>query len=322
MQHATISDSLRIKADNERLESAMMRSFEKVANGEVGLNSIYSEFKLLRRYIWSADMSRRGKESHLSVSYAGRRVSFEFSTENFKYSHDKLPSFGMYETQDKHSNETYSKATIEDISSLHGIDSVLAVSGGLTQQLLKIGVLQEGNDIRNITMVDISERQLLFNMVQLMAYDSMPGKFRAFWHMPDAGHRCIRVAEGTKIHLAESTIGNAVESAGTGRYFIDSSNIYGMVLHGSDRLHTQDTGMHMYGNDGYWESWQPEGRRFLSAIADNPKILAGSVYMAASSGSKRAVLQEKSGKDMVGYSYCDGTPAHGTCAYPGVALRK
>ncbi len=326
MPLTTVSGSLDIDTNDRRLRSAMTDSFERTAQGKVGLDSLYDEFKLLRSKAWTAGPSKRERDPHLCISYQGKRISFEFSTENFKYSNDKLASFAMYDSTDKHSNETYSNATIEDISGLKGIDSVLVVSGGLTQQLLKVGVLQENNDIRSVTLVDQSEKQLIYNMLQLIAYDAMPERFSAAWHVSGAERGSIRVEEGTTFRLAESSIIDAVADAGSGRYFIDSSNIYNMILwvvNGTSARHSAPQKCEI---DSWWEDWWPSGYQFLQTLAGNPNIASGSVYMAASVGSSRAIIQEKRqekrGSRMLEYSYCDGTEHHRTCVHPSISLRK
>ncbi len=314
--------NVEIETNDPAMRPLLRESFTEAANGTVALIDIANR---LRHTAPSCRTVPSKDSTYMGVSFSGQRISFDFSTENFKYFRkaDNSAQFHyLYDSKDGHSNEVYTMQTANDVERIKGIDSYLGVSGGLSQNLLLLSLLQRRNDIREVNLVDKNQQQLMFNLHQMVAYDADHSRFDPSWHLSMSPYLYMNIHSGTVFHFKESLIEDAVRRSPAGRYFIYSSNIYNIVLWVKQSSNGKEEEYYKHDTDTWWLPWWKEGCDFMVSIMGNERIADGSVYMSASCGTTRTILAEKGMGTMREYSYCDGTDFHDGCVHPSYYLRK
>ena len=320
-----IRSDLSIKTENEKLEPLLRKAVNKVLNTGAESMMLRTIYKELREEIYGI---RKTGAASLNVSYQGERISFSLDIPTFNYV-GRAHSTTYWE-----SNEAYSANIINDIGMLEGIDGYIGISGGLSQNMMLIAVLQQGNRIRSVDLCDLNQNQLVYNMLQLVGYDAFPDAFSPLRHIKNGEigtlvatskevYPIYTIKRGTTFRLHATTITHMIEgSRGIGVKFVYSSNAFEVKLDVISNTEGKNTRRISCWMDNCWNRWPMAYSKILQPIMGNGKMLEGTVHMAASTVSGRTTLTEKSSSKMLAYAYCDGTSEHTDCIHPSVELRR
>jgi hypothetical protein len=321
-----IRSALSIKTENEKLEPLLREAVNKVRDTGAESMTLRTIYKDLREEIH--DIRKTGAAS-LNVSYQGERISFSLDIPTFNYMDRRAYSTTYWE-----SNEAYSANIIKDIGMLEGIDGYIGISGGLSQNMMLIAVLQQGNMIRSVDLCDLNQNQLVYNVLQLVGYDAFPDAFSPLRHIKNGEigtavaaskevYPIYTIKRGTTFRLHATTITHMIEgSRGIGVKFVYSSNAFEVKLDVISNTEGKNTRRISCWMDNCWNRWPMAYSKILQPIMGNGKMLEGTVHMAASTVSGRTTLTEKSSSKMLAYAYCDGTSEHTDCIHPSVELRR
>ncbi|MEM0149608.1 MAG: hypothetical protein QXW10_01790 [Candidatus Micrarchaeaceae archaeon] len=259
---------------------------------------------------------KHAEKTDLSIEYSGKSIKFGLELQDFDY----FAGDRLYAS----SNESYSISTVKDMGMLEGIRDYIGISGGLTQVLTQIAVLQARNDIRTVSLCDINQKQLVYNALELARYDSMPSSFNLVNHIDfnnrymanieRANYKRIGVGKGTRFELVQSDFREMLDNAvSKSRKFLYSSNVYQFDI---PRLR-ESTGNNSL-LDNCWYRWGSEQEKLMDCIASSSVYGKGSVLMAASPDSDKALLMVKERNGLHEYSYCSSAAGHENCVHPSL----
>ncbi len=303
---------IEIDSTDPKVEELVRHSFRAVQESVLG-NTLLTEYKYLRSML----RAQKAKDNcDLSISYEGDRISF--SLEKMRL------NIAGWQTIYPTSNESYTIKTIEDMLSLYKIEGYNGVSGGMTQVLTQLSLLQVNNNIFKVELCDINQPQLIYNALQLARYDAMPEQFDLSAHIDFQGRRITSINEfgnlsvenGTKFTFHNEPFADLVKNAKPARQFLYSSNIYEIRLplqHGAEPSNLLNN---------CWTRWGTEIEDILGFISLSKNIRDGSGYMASAPDTSASVIATKEKQDLSVYSYCDASMDHKGCLHQSQMLRK
>ena len=147
-----------VHSSDAEVESRIKRSVRSVSESRLG-NALLTEYRGLA---YGLKKVKRRDGTDLSISYCGKTIEFTLNLRNFNY----LNEHRAY----MNSNEAYSIFTARDMRMLEGLEHYAGVSGGLTQVLTQVALLQEKNDISTVKLCDL--KQEFSRNIGIWAFDS------------------------------------------------------------------------------------------------------------------------------------------------------
>ena len=310
--HMGIYRKAAVHSNDEEVESRMERSIRSVSESRLG-NALLTEYRGLA---YALKKVKRRDGTDLSISYCGKTIEFTLNLRNFNY----LNEHRAY----MNSNEAYSIFTARDMRMLEGLEHYAGVSGGLTQVLTQVALLQEKNDISTVKLCDLKQEQLVYNALELVRYDVLPSSFNLLAHIDfinkynanvDRGYyKRMNIASGTRFELSQNDFAAFLDTLRHGsRSFLYSSNVYQFRVPGFQMADDADGLL-----DNCWNRWGNVQERIVDSFAASSRFAEGSAFMAASPDSTKSLVI---GRDSCGphlYSYCASETDHSNCIHPSL----
>ena len=305
---------LRMNADfevdtkNETIRDKISKALADVQKNRNG-NALLFSYKELRPYLKN---SRTRYYEEIKINYEGQRISFSMSARAYFIG-------GNFKNIYCHSNEGYTKATMDDMMALSGIEDYIGISGGLTQVITHLSALTHKNSIRHVNLYDRNGFQLIYNALQLARYDAMPNSISPMWHVESRDSReandvLALYGENNRFSmnfaLTQDTLEHAVENAENKRHFVYSSNAFEIAVGKEDGNEAR--------NENCWQD-QESGSMLVEKLRTSRGFENGSAYMAASVNMPITVILRKESRyegRMHLYSYCTGNREHSECVHP------
>ncbi len=301
-----------VHSNDELVERRVEHSIRSVSESRLG-NALLTEYKdLVGRF----SRIKHNAGTDLSISYSGGVIEFTLELKNFNY----LQEHKVY----VNSNETYSVFTARDMQMMEGIEHYAGVSGGLTQVLTQVALLQGKNDIDTIKLCDLKQEQLVYNALELVRYDALPSSLNLIAHidfinrynanMERGDYKHMKIKNGTRFELSQDNFAAFVDKLKYGsRSFLYSSNVYQIKVPGFQIADDADGLL-----DNCWNRWGNVQERIIGSLASSSRYAEGSALMAASPDSTKSLVIEKDSGEPRLYSYCASETNHSNCIHPSL----
>jgi hypothetical protein len=296
-----------VETENATIRDKVSKALSDVQDNRNG-NALLMSYKELRRCLRNND---RRYEKGIKINYEGQRISFRMSARAYFMG-------GNFKNIYYNSNEGYTKATMDDMAAISGIESYIGISGGLTQVITHLSALTHKNDIKCTNLYDRNGFQLIYNALQLARYDAMPNSISPMWHIEakdsmESNDVMALYGENNRFRmdfvLTHGTLEHAIENAEDKRHFIYSSNAFTIAVDKGDGKEAR--------NEDCWED-QDSGKTLVEKLRRSKSFKDGSTYMAASVNMPVTIMLRKEGRradDMRLYSYCTGIGEHAGCVH-------
>ena len=300
-----------VHSNDELVEHRIEHSIKSVSESRLG-NALLTEYKDL---VGGFSRIKHRAGTDLSISYSGRMIEFTLELKNFNY----LQEHKVY----VNSNETYSIFTVRDMQMMEGIEHYAGVSGGLTQVLTQVALLQGKNDIDTIKLCDLKQEQLVYNALELVRYDTLPSSLNLINHidfidrynanMERSNYKSMKIKNGTRFELLQDDFAALVDKLKYGsRSFLYSSNVYQFRVQGFQAADSDGL------LDNCWNRWGNVQERIIGSFASSSRFAEGSALMAASPDSTKSLVIEKDSGEPHLYSYCASETDHSNCIHPSL----
>ncbi|MEM3883832.1 MAG: hypothetical protein QXT94_02755 [Methanothrix sp.] len=296
-----------VETENATIRGKISKALTDVQSNRNG-NALLASYRELRPYL--RNNGNRYKDQ-IRINYEGQRISFSMSARAYFIG-------GNFKVVYYNSNEGYTKATMDDMMALSGIESYIGISGGLTQVITHLSALTHKNGIRCTNLYDRNGFQLIYNALQLARYDAIPSSISPMWHIEAKDSResndvLALYGENNRFHmnfvLTHDTIEHGIEKAESKRYFVYSSNAFNISVDRKDGREAR--------NENCWEN-QDSGKMLVEKLGSSSRLKNGSAYMAASVSMPVTIMLRKESRNDDGmhlYSYCTGTNEHAECVH-------
>ncbi|MCL4371738.1 hypothetical protein M1373_00235 [Candidatus Marsarchaeota archaeon] len=301
---------LEIECSNEGVRDAIAHAFSDAQANKNG-NALFTGFKDLNHAL----EYRNPENSSIRIEYAGRRISYSLGIGS--YAANGITGSIYY-----NSNEEYTKATMDDIKNISGLNAYLGISGGLTQIMTHMAALSHNNSIKEVKLCDKNGPQLMYNALQLARYDAMPESINPLKHIffadsieANEGFAAYSKKVPSDVHftLEHRTLEQMVVAAEPKKYFVYSSNAFSIAAK-KDRQHSVSN---LNGLEA-----QDRGAELVNMLRNSEGIKNGSYLMAASANATNTLVLHKGKRNgSIGiYSYCYGASAHNECKHPAKSV--
>jgi len=297
-----------VDTKNETIRDKISKALADVQKNRNG-NALLFSYKELRPYLRNS-MTRY--DDDIKIYYKGQRISFSMNARAYFIG-------GNFKNIYYNSNEGYTKATMDDMMALSGIEDYVGISGGLTQVITHLSALTHKNSIKRVNLYDRNGFQLIYNALQLARYDAIPSSISPMWHIESKDSResndvLALYGENNRFSmdfaLTHGTLEHAIENAENKMHFVYSSNAFGISIGKGDGKEAR--------NEDCWED-QESGSMLVEKLRTSKGFKNGSAYMAASVNRPITVILRKESKhegEMRLYSYCTGSVEHSECVHP------
>ena len=301
-----------VHSNDAEVESRIEHAIRNVSESRLG-NALLTEYKDL---IGGFGRIKHNAGTDLSISYSGKRIEFTLELKNFNY----LMEHNVY----MNSNETYSIFTIGDMQMIEGLEHYAGVSGGLTQVLTQVALLQGKNDIDTVMLCDLRQEQLVYNALELVRYDAFPSSLDLLTHiyfinrynanMERGNYKHMTIKNGTRFELSQDDFAAFVDKLKYGsRSFLYSSNVYQIKVPGFQTAGNSNGLL-----DNCWNRWGNAQEHIIDSFVSSSRFAEGSAFMAASPDSTKSLVIEKDSGEPRLYSYCASETDHSNCIHPSL----
>ncbi|MGC8538051.1 MAG: hypothetical protein ACP5MZ_03680 [Candidatus Micrarchaeia archaeon] len=308
-----IGREVAVHSNDAEVENRIKHAIRNVSENRLG-NALVTGYRDLEEGLRRAK-HRDGTE--LSISYSGKSIEFTLELKDFDY---LLLNRVVY----MNSNETYSIFTVRDMRMIEGLEHYVGVSGGLTQVLTHVSILQDKNYINTIRLCDLKQEQLVYNALELVRYDALPSSFNLLSHidfinnynanMERGDYKRMKIANGTRFELSRKDFAEFIDTLEYGsRSFLYSSNVYQLRLPGFQAAYNPDGLL-----DNCWNRWGKEQEHIIDSFATSSRFANGSALMAASPDSTKSLIMERDSGEPRLYSYCASEKDHSNCVHPSL----
>ncbi|MEM0154452.1 MAG: hypothetical protein QW814_01295 [Methanothrix sp.] len=296
-----------VETENATIRDKISKALTYVQNCRNG-NTLLMSYSELRPYLRN---NKRRYEERIKINFEGQRISFKMSASAYFMG-------GNFKEIYYNSNEGYTKATMDDMMNLSGIGSYIGISGGLTQIITHLSALTHKNNISCTNLYDRNGFQLIYNALQLARYDAIPSSISPIWHIEAKNSResneiLAIYGENNRFNmdfvLTHDSLEHAIENAKNKKYFVYSSNAFGIAIRDSSGKEAK--------NENCWEDSE-SGNALVEKLRKSNNFKNGSTYMAASVNMPITIMLRKEGKNansMRLYSYCSGNGEHAECIH-------